>query len=255
VNRTERLDLAKPRGIGDLLGDALGIYFRNFPTVFAIGFAVVLPVQLIVSGIGLEELTSGYRDTDSTVELLIPTAVSYLVVAPLMIAATIHVLKRLVDGQRAHAGPSIQAGLDVFAPAFLAVLISGLGIALGLTLLILPGIYVAVRWYFVAQSVVIDNARSTEALRASWRLTNGFWLRTFGVILLANVAAFVPASLVVIPLQALAESADRQAISLAGMILTETLTAPFVALVSTLLFYDIRARRTAANENQTSLPI
>jgi hypothetical protein len=255
VNRTERLDLAKSRGVGDLLGDALGIYFRNFPTIFAIGFAVVLPVQLIVSGIGLEELTSGYRETDSTVELLIPTVVSYLVVAPLMVAATIHVLKRLADGQRPHAGPSIQAGLDVFAPAFLAVLISGLGIALGLTLLILPGVYVAVRWYFVAQAVVIDNARSTEALRASWRLTDGFWLRTFGVVLLANLAAFIPASLVVLPLQALAESADRQAISLAGMILTETLTAPFVALVSTLLFYDIRARRTASDENQTSLPV
>lgn len=254
MNRTERLDLAKPRGIGDLLGDALGIYFRNFPTVFAIALAVVAPVQLIVSGIGLEELTSGYRETDSTAELLIPTAVSYLVVAPLLVAATIHLLKRLADGERPHAGRSIQAGLDVFAPTFLAVLLAGLGIALGLVLLILPGIYVAVRWYFVAQAVVIDNARSTEALRASWRLTDGFWFRTLGVILLANVVAFLPASLLILPLQALAESADRQAISLAGMILTEALTAPFVALVSTLLFYDIRARRTA-NDQQTSLPI
>ena len=255
MNRAERLDLAKPRGIGDLLGDALRVYFRNFPTVFAIGFAVVLPVQLIVSGIGLEELTSGYRETDSTAELLIPTVVSYLVVAPLMIAATIHLLKRLADGQRPHAGPSIQAGLDVFAPAFLAVLLAGVAIALGLVLLIVPGIYVAVRLYFVAQAVVIDKARSTEALRASWRLTDGFWLRTFGVILLANVVAFLPASLLILPLQALAESADRQAIALAGMILTETLTAPFVALVSTLLFYDIRARRTASDADQTSLPI
>jgi hypothetical protein len=66
------------------------------------------------------------------------------------------------------------------------------------------------------------------------------------VVLLANVVAFLPASLVVFPLQALAESADRQAISLAGVILTETLTAPFVALVSTLLFFDLRARRSAS---------
>jgi hypothetical protein len=248
VNRAERLDLAKPRGIGDLLGDALGLYFRNFPTVFAIGLAVVVPVQLIVAGIGLEELTSGYRETDSTIELLIPTVVSYLVVAPLTIAATIHLLKRLADGERPRAGPSIQAGLDVFPQVFLAVLISGAGIALGLLLLILPGVYVAVRWYFAAQSVVIDDARSTEALRASWRLTDGFWLRTFGVVLLANVVAFIPASLVALPLQALAESADRQAISLAGMVLTESLTAPFVALVSTLLFFDVRARRDAARQ-------
>ena len=45
------------------------------------------------------------------------------------------------------------------------------------------------------------------------------------------------------------------AIALAGMILPESLTAPFVALVSTLLFYDIRARRSASDETQTSLPV
>jgi len=255
VNEPERLDLARQRGIGNLLGDALGVYLRNFPTVFAIGFAIVLPVQLIVSGIGLEELTSGYGENDSTAELLIPTIVSYLVVAPLIAAATIHLLRRLAEGERPHAGPSIQAGLDVFAPVFLAVLLAGLGTALGLVVLIVPGIYVAVRWFFVPQSIVIDNTRSTDALRGSWRLTNGFWFRTFGVIILANLVAFVPASLLILPLQALAESADRQAVALAGTILTESLTAPFVALVSTLLFFDIRARRTATDENQTSLPI
>lgn len=255
MNETERLDLARQRGIGELLGDAFGIYLRNFGTVFAIGLAVVLPVQLIVSGIGLEELTSGYRSNDSTAELLIPTSVSYLVVAPLIAAAAIHLLRAVADGKRPHAGSSIQAGLDVFAPVFLAVLLAGAGTAIGLTLLILPGIYVLVRWYFVPQAVVIDDARAAEALRGSWRLTGGYWMRTFGVILLANIAAFLPASLLLLPLQALAESADRQAIALAGMIVTESLTAPFIALVSTLLFFDIRARRSAANENQTSLPI
>ncbi len=243
MKATERLDLAKRREIRELLGDAVNLYVRNFPTFFGIALAVVLPVQLIVSGIGLEELTSGYRGSAGRGELLIPTAVSYLVVAPLIAAMTIHVLQRLADGERPHPGRSIQAGLDLFAPVFLAVLLAGAGIAAGLVLLILPGIYLAVRWFFVAQSVVVDKARGPEALRASWRLSQGFWWRTFGVALLANLIAFLPASLVVLPIQALAESADRQAISLAGTILAETLTAPFVALVSTLLFFDLRARR------------
>jgi hypothetical protein len=248
VNTPERFDLAKERGIGDLLGDSLNLYFRNFPTLFTIALAVVVPVQLIVSGIGLEELTSGYRESDNAAELLIPTGVSYLVVAPLIAAATIYFLQRLADGERPHAGRSIQAGLDVFAPVFLAVLLAGAVVAAGLVALILPGLYLAVRLVFVAQSVVVDKGRGAEALRGSWRLSQGFWWRTFGVILLANVAVFLPASLIVMPLQALAESADRQAISLAGMILTETLTAPFVALVSTLLFFDLRARRSTASD-------
>jgi hypothetical protein len=37
-------------------------------------------------------------------------------------------------------------------------------------------------------------------------------------------------------------SADREAWSLVGRIITETLTAPFVALFSTFLYYDLRAR-------------
>lgn len=239
-----RLDLAQPRETGDLLGTAIAVYLRNFPTVFAIAAAIVVPVQLIVSGIGMEELTAPYETSADTAELLISTAVSFLVVAPLIAAATIHVLLELSRGERPHAGRAIQVGLDVFAPVFVAVLLAGLGIALGLVLLILPGIYVAIRWFFVPQAVVVGQAGAGDALRQSWSLTQGFWLRTFLVILLANLVAFLPSLLIVSPLNALAESADRQWISLAGMTLAQALSAPFVALVSTLLFFDLRARRS-----------
>jgi hypothetical protein len=196
-----------------------------------------------VSGIGLEELTSGYREETTTAELLIPMLVSFLVVAPLIAAAAIRVLQDLSGGERPHPGRALQAGLDVFAPVFAAVLLAGLGIALGLALFILPGLYVAVRWVFVPQAVVLADARGAAALRSSWDLTRGSWWRTLGVILLANLIAFLPGALLATPFQVFAESADRQAIALAGTILVETLSAPFVALVSTLLFFDLRARK------------
>jgi len=242
VTDPERLDLAKPRELSELLNDALRIYARNFAKVFAISAAIVVPVQLIVAGIGLEELTAGYREDATTAEMLIPTIVSFLVVAPLIAAATIAVLQALSNGAPPRFRQSVQLALDVFPALFAAVLLAGAAVAFGLALLIVPGVYVAVRLLFVPQTVVLDEARGTDALRASWSLTDGFWWRTFGVILLANVIAFLPGLLIVTPLEVLAESANRQAISLAGMILTETLTAPFVALVSTLLFYDLRSR-------------
>ena len=247
MTEPERLELARPRELGELLGDAIAVYGRNFATVFAISAAIVVPVQLIVSGIGLEGLTASYQEDGNTAEMLIPTVVSFLVVAPLIAAATIHLLRALADGERPHAGRALQAGLDVFAFVFVAVLLAGLGIALGLAMLVLPGLFVAVRWLFVPQAVVVDGARGAGALRASWELTRGFWWRTFGVVLLANAIAFLLGLLIAVPLEVLAESADRQAISLAGTILVETLSAPFVALVSTLLFFDLRARQVAAS--------
>jgi hypothetical protein len=251
VSEPQLLDLARSRRIGELLGDAIRIYARNFPVVFAIAAAIVAPVQLVVSGIGLEELTSSYHENATTAEAVIPTLVSFLVVAPLIAATTIHVLQELAAGNRPRPGRTLQAGLDLFAPVFAAVVLAGAAIAVGLVVFVIPGIYVAVHLLFVPQAVVIDGARNDDALRQSWGLTKGFWWRTFFVGLIANVIAFLPGLLIFAPLESLAHDVDRQWISLAGMILTETLTAPFVAIVSTLLFFDLKARRP---DGQLQLP-
>ena len=107
----------------------------------------------------------------------------------------------------------------------------------------------AVRWYFVPQTVVIEGARGTGALNRSAELVRDTWWRTFGLIVMANLAAILPALLLVAPFDALADSSDRAVWSLVGTIATETITAPFVALFSTLLYYDLRSRRRAAQSS------
>ena len=68
------------------------------------------------------------------------------------------------------------------------MLLAALGILLGL-LLIVPGIYLFVRWYFVPQAVVLEGAHGAGALRASGRLVEGAWWRTLGLIVLVNLVA------------------------------------------------------------------
>jgi ABC-type methionine transport system permease subunit len=75
-------------------------------------------------------------------------------------------------------------------------------------------------------------------------VTSGFWWRTFLVVVAANVLAALPGLALSVPLTALAESSNRAVWSLAGTIVTEMLTTPFVALVATFLYFDLRARRT-----------
>lgn len=237
------LDLGRPRDLGGLLADAVAIYFRNFGAFLAIGLAIVAPVQLVVSGIGLEELTAPYREDSATVELVIPTVVSFFVVAPLVTAATIRALGSLAAGEGARPSRSLQSGLEAFTPLFFAVLIVAAGVALGLVALILPGIYLFVRWIFVPQTVVLEGARAVDALQRSGDLVRGSWWRTAAVIVVANLVAAVPALLVLTPLEAAAESADRQLVSLIGAIVTESLTAPFAALMATLLYHQLKARR------------
>jgi hypothetical protein len=240
VNGARRLALQQPRDVATLFRDALGVYGAHVFTFLAIAAAIVAPVQLVVSGFGLEQLTAPYDNAPGAAEAIIPTAVNFLVVAPLITAICIHALRSVAEGEGPAAGRAILAGFEAFTPLFVAVLLAGLGVALGLVL-ILPGIYLAIRWFFVPQSVVIDGQKGLAALRGSGELVQGSWWRTFGIVLLAQL----PGVLIGVPFVSLAASTDRQLFALIGDIVTQTIAAPFVALVATLLYYDLRARQTA----------
>jgi len=236
------IELERPRDAGALLRDAFSVYRRHFWTFLAIGAIVVVPSELIVSGVGLDQLSARYDATPSFAEAAIPGAVSYLVVAPLVSAICVFALRSVASGNSPRAREAVIKGFEMFTPLFFAVLLAALGIALGL-LLIVPGIYLFVRWYFVPQVVVMESQQATAALRGSSRLVEGAWWRTFGLIVLVNVAALLAALVIGSPFTAAADSTDRAAWSLAGQILAAVITQPFGALYSTLLYFDLRQRR------------
>lgn len=236
------LELARVRDISALFADSLRVYLGHWRTLLLLSAAVVMPVGLAVEGVGMERLAAPYDSSPSLAETAIPAAVSFLVVGPLLSAICIHVLHPVAAGERPRAREALLSGLEAFAAIFFAVLLAGLGITLGLALLILPGVYVAVRWYFVPQAVVIDGARGTGALARSGVLVSGRWWRTFGLVAIANISTIIPGALLIGTFGAIAASADREVWSLAGSLGAETLTAPFLALYSTLLYYDLRTR-------------
>ena len=243
MSTSPRLDLGRPRQAGELLREALLVFFRQPGTLLGIGAAIVVPVELVVLGIGLEQFTAPHSDKVSTAELSVSSAVSYFVVAPLVTVAVIKAVADIANGERAKASTSLQAGLDAFTPVFLAVALAALGTALGLFALILPGIYIFVRWYFVAQTVVIDGKRGPEALSASNEVTQGSWWRVFAIVLLANFLLAAVSLLLLAPVEAAAKAADRQLAVLAGTIVLDVVTVTYLAVLSTLLFHDLRARK------------
>ncbi len=237
------MDLARPRDLGELLSDAFRLLRDHPGPLLAMSAAIVVPVHLIVSGIGLERLTSSYRTDVERAEQVIPTIVSFFVIAPLVAAAVIHMLQAISARRRPDTWRCLQASLDDFAPLFLAILFTAAGVAVGLIALILPGIYLLIRWFFVAQCVVIEDKRGFDALARSGELVRGSWWRVLGIVLVTQLIAAIPALLIGVPLTAAADAADAEALSLAGDMAASVLTVPFVAVVTTLLFYDLRARR------------
>jgi hypothetical protein len=238
-----QLQLRQARDVGALFRDALTVFGRHAWLFITLSAAVVIPAELIVEGVGLEMLTSSYDNSPSVAEAAVPTIVEFLVVTPIIAAICIYALHQIAGGERPSAGQVFVAGFEAFTPLFGAVALAAAGIALGFVALIVPGIYLAVRWFFVPQTVVIERARGPAALTRSGEVVQGFWWRTFGLVLLANLAVAIPGLLLITPFTALAESSDRAVWALVGSAVTTSVTTPFVALYATLLYYDLCARK------------
>jgi hypothetical protein len=167
-------------------------------------------------------------------------------VVPIITAICIHALRSIAAGEQPGTTKSLVSGFEAFTPLFFAVLIAAIGIAAGFVLLIVPGVYLAVKLFFVPQTVVIDGARGLDALRESSDLVRGFWWRTFGLVVVINLAGALPALLITAPFAGIAENTGDAVWALVGTICAESITTPFVALFSTFLYYDLRARRAPA---------
>jgi hypothetical protein len=234
----QTLELNRPRDLNALLTDSFSLYRRNFWTLVAVGFVVVVPVHAIVLGVGLGQFSGGYDSTPAPASTLVPGLTRLLVVSPLIAVMMLDAVLAIAAGRKPRFGATVQAGLDAFGIVFWPVLISVLCIAGTLVTIVIPFVLL-VRLFFVPQTVVLDKARGVEALRASWELTRGFAWRVAGIVF------YLAGALAATPLAALSRSVDSEAVALGATTLTEVLVAPPVGIFAALLYYDLRSRKAA----------
>lgn len=117
---------------------------------------------------------------------------------------------RLHDGGTATVGDLFAVDGPLLWRYFLASLLYWVVVAVGLVLLVIPGIIFSVRYLFYGYAVVDRNARPVEALAQSAAATKGVWgaLSLFGlVIILLNILGALALGvglLVTLPVSALA---------------------------------------------------
>jgi hypothetical protein len=227
-----------------LLAETVSIYGANLSTLLLLAGGVVLVVDVIL-GLGLGELTARYRSRSQATASLIRLAASTLVTTPLITAMLARAVLDVRSGRRPSAATAASAGLDLFAPLLLAVVLYAAAVFAGALAFVVPGVYIAVSWYFVAQAVVIDGRRGTAALARSGELVRGGWLHAFLTGIAFNLLVAIPGSIVALAFDRLARSANAEAVVVAGDVLFETLALSFVAVAGTLYYLDLRDRQSA----------
>src|SRR3954447_11299410 len=220
------LDLQRPRDLGRILDDAFGFYRVHWKKLLTVSAVVVVPVFLLVYGVGLGWLWEGYdKPSGGDVKLsdltdnIAGLVAQLLVVTPLVTAMTVHVVRSSAAGREPSTGEAVGEGLAAFSRLFLPVVLVALGVGLGLFALLIPGIYLAAHWMVVPQVVILEDRQGAEALQRSMALTRGQGWFAFLVWLVTNLLVAVLSSLLQVPLAYAAEHADSQAILLGGQIL------------------------------------
>ena len=240
------LDLQRPRDLGEILSTCLSLYAKHFLLFATLAFGVVLQIDLALYGVGAVQLWSGY---DKHLPLAVEIAdqpVPLLVVLPLVSANHARAVVTLGRGTVPAIGRTLLQGLRLLPAVAWVVLLYDLGSFGGLILLIVPGIYLYVRWYVCAQAAVVEELRGRKALGRSAQLAKGSWWRVFGISIVLGVIVGVAGAGISMPLNALADRVDSGQVSLAGRVLSDAITYSFGALSATLLYFDLRSRHDEA---------
>jgi hypothetical protein len=242
------VDLSVPRSLAELLGTCGNLYQRYFRVFAGIALFVVVPLDLITLG-GIDGyLTSGFSGEDTTIfgggtGGIAYSIVSLLVTTPLVTAAHVFAVMEAGEGKE----PSVRRSLEEAGPVFIKVAATILAVLvcvlLGLIALIVPGLYLYVRFVVSAQAVVAEGLDPVAAMRRSSGLVEGSWWRVFGITIVLALIAGAVSSVVALPMVAAAEAANAGALYVLGQIVADTLGISFAALSGTLLFFDLRARK------------
>lgn len=129
--------------------------------------------------------------------------------------------------------------------AILANIVTVIAVAIGLVLLIIPGIFIALSLLFTTVLVAVEDAGVFGALRESWGLASGHRLRLFGLMLVVMLVALA-VGLLTVPVSIAAPVAGRVVSQLASAIV-----ASFSIGVIADAYGQLRAAEVQEEEEET----
>ena len=135
--------------------------------------------------------------------------------------------------------------LASIVPLLVAGLLAGLGIAVGLLLLIVPGLFLLTIWAVIAPVIVVEKRAALESFGRSRELVRGHGWTVFGIVLITGLLSGIASSL----LQAAFSFLPRFLEILVGSTIAQAVVAPFGAIALAITYFRLRdAQRRAARE-------
>jgi hypothetical protein len=230
-----RLDLGKPRALAELLDCTFDLQRRFFAVFFTVTALVEVPFVLLVAGVWEQEFRYGRHPHGGVAAGLAEVAIGSVVVPALVTALHVGIVQRLGQGQMPTVGRALQWVRPAVVPALIATSAYALGMAVGFALLVIPGLYLLVRWYFAPQVAIVEGER--PGLQRSGQLVSGRWWTVAGRLLAMGILVGILTGL---PTQVIGHAVHPAWVYVASQAVFGTIGASLSALFGTLLFFSLR---------------
>jgi hypothetical protein len=226
---------------------ALSLYRARFGLYLTLLAFTVVPV-----GIAVVALAAASPDPAGQTQriLAIDLAALILLATPISTAAVAHAVVAQLAGRMPTIGETLRVVLPRSSILVGTVLLSAIATFFGLIALVIPGLVMAIWFQFLGQVVILEDRSYLDALRRCRELVRGVWWRTFGWVLVINVASgLVGRVLSVVVAGALqpqnASERSKLVVPLIANIPSSILVLPFSTIALTLVYLRLRDRRPA----------
>ena len=167
------------------------------------------------------------------------TGLLLLALPVLVTALHVTIVRDLGEGRAPTVSEALRSAAPRFPHAIAALVVYSLLAFGGTLLLVIPGIWVLVAGYFVAQVAVLERRGPLAAFRRSTELVQDRWWRTAGTLALGGVLLAIPTY----PAGLAIDTVDSGALYVVLYTLLQVLTLSLTALFGTLLYFSLRAQK------------
>lgn len=219
--------MSRKLSVGETLSETFSIYGAQAGVLLPVAFWLFLVVA-IVDGL-----------TRDSLALLPLTLVVSVVAGTLYQGMVVGLVREVQDGRGEQSmGTLVRGALPVLWPLVGAGILSGLGIAVGFALLIVPGLFLLTIWAVIAPVIVVERSDVIAAFSRSRALVKGNGWPVLGAVLVA----FVIAAIGGLALGGIAEGiSNGPIVRIVFSAIASTVTAPIAALVAAVLYYRLLA--------------
>ncbi len=183
----------QPLGIGNLIGDSFGLFFRRLPLFAGIAFVPALIVN-VISAVAMRGVVEQAASGPSEFAIFTPT---YFVVIGLAMLSGFFIMGLLTlaaydaaTNRPARIGAYLGITLRYLIPMVVLGIIFTIAFYVGFLLLVVPGLYIAARFWVMVPAMLVEPAGWGALGRAS-RLSKGYRWPMVGALIVIVIMLII----------------------------------------------------------------